>query len=221
MPPSKPSYLEMGRTSMGREEYNYDGLKRNFSITSLSLRSNCYLSSCVLRRLLNICPNIEKLILNKCFTREEQLDMADILGCSSRIRSLELSECWHLKFSKTDAGVSKLRELVAAYSGLGDETLGIIGKTCPALVHLDLRDCNKLTEEGVKEVVRSCGRLRFLSLSACPNVNSDITAWIVSTRPSLRRLTIPAHLLPAKEQQTCFLQGGCVVYRGVDYDELV
>ena len=56
------------------------------------------------------------------------MDIAGILGCSSGIRSLEVSECWHLKFSKTDAGVSKLQKLEASYSGSGDEMLGTIGK---------------------------------------------------------------------------------------------
>ncbi|KMT00583.1 hypothetical protein BVRB_9g218820 [Beta vulgaris subsp. vulgaris] len=211
--------LEMSETSLGREEYNHDGIAKNFAIKYLKLSSNSSLSTSSLRKLLNICPKVEKIKLNCCFQRNEQLDVTDILMCNGGlVKNLVLQGCHRLKVSRIDQNISKLEMLGARTSGINGAMLVIIGRMCPGLVHFDLERCDNLTEEGVKEVVRLCKRLRYLSLSSCANLDIGIIAWIVNNSKSLRKLVSPSHTYPDEEKQKQFLQQGCFVTKGVYYE---
>ncbi|KMT00584.1 hypothetical protein BVRB_9g218830 [Beta vulgaris subsp. vulgaris] len=211
-------HLEMVRTSLGREEYNHDSLiKKHFALKHLDLSSNSYLNTSGLKRLLHFCPKLEKIRLYACFQRYNQLDVADILECNKGVVNLVISSC-QLKLSRKDAEISMLETLNAQYSEINNEVLAMLGRISPRLVHLDLMECENLTEEGVKEVVKSCRRLRFLSLSACENVDTNIIAWIVTNRPSLRRVVSPSCSYPDEEEQKHFLQQGCLVTKGAHYE---
>ncbi|KAK9670067.1 hypothetical protein RND81_13G174600 [Saponaria officinalis] len=215
------SRLEMGCSCLGIEEWKDDSPVTNFTIRSLNLSFNSYLGSSGLRRVLNIYPNLEELKLSACFRGTEQLNIADILDCSSSVKSLELNRCNNLTFSGEKAKISKLERIVAIWSGINDDVLTMIGKTSPGLLHLDLKDCENITEEGVKEVVKRCTRLRYLNLSGCFNVNVDVVEHIVNNRPSIRRLVSPSHVYPEEVDQGKLLQQGCLVTRGVPYDDLI
>ncbi|KNA05739.1 hypothetical protein SOVF_187630 [Spinacia oleracea] len=210
-------HLKMGMSSLGREECNYDGLMKNFAIKCLDLSSNSYLTTSSLKRILNISPEVEKIRLSSCFTRNNQLDVADILECNRGLVNMNLAACQLKVVSRKDAIISTLKVLDVKSSEITDEVLGMLVRMCPGLVHLDLEDCDELTEEGVKEVIKSCKKLRFLSLSACLNVDINIIAWIVDNSPSLRRLVSPSYSYPDNEEQRHFLQQGCLVSKGKDY----
>lgn len=207
----------MGEAILGREVYNYDEFVKNLRIISLNLSNNLYLSSYALRRLLNTCP-IQRLNLSNF---QEQLDVADILECRSGIKTLALTGCRRLRFSREGAEVSNLQRLDAEHSGIDDQVLAMTGRNCPGLVHLDLENCENVTEEGVKEVVKSCKTLRSLNPSGCSNMNYNIISWIVTfSRPSLTQLVSPSYSYPGNEQQKYFIHCGCIIYRGVDYEFL-
>ncbi|KAL9229483.1 hypothetical protein vseg_004945 [Gypsophila vaccaria] len=209
------SRLEVSNSCLGREKQRNNSPVMNFTIHSLNISSNSFLDSSCLRRVLNICPNIEKLHLSACFQFPGQLNIADILDCSGSVKSLELNRCNHLTFSGEKANISRLERIAAVCSGINDDVLTMIGMKSPGLLHLDLRDCRNITEKGVKEVVKFCTRLRYLNLSGCINVNVDVVQHIVNNRPSVRWLVSPSRLYPEKEDQECLLQQGCVVTRGV------
>uniref|UniRef100_A0A803LMW4 Uncharacterized protein n=1 Tax=Chenopodium quinoa TaxID=63459 RepID=A0A803LMW4_CHEQI len=85
----------MTGSSLGREEYNYDGLmKKNRAIKYLDLSSHDEFRPTALKRLLNVCPEVEKLKLHKCqfLPDDDQLNIPDILECSRRLVELDLTE---------------------------------------------------------------------------------------------------------------------------------
>ncbi|XP_021732144.1 F-box/LRR-repeat protein 2-like [Chenopodium quinoa] len=60
-------HFAMTGSSLGNEEYDYDGLmKKNRAIKYLNLSSHHDFSPTVLKRLLNMCPEVEKLNLSHC-----------------------------------------------------------------------------------------------------------------------------------------------------------
>lgn len=110
---------------------------------------------------------------------------------------------------------SMLETLVVKKSGISNEVLATLVKICPKLIYLELEECNYITEEGVKEGVKCCNKLRYLS--ACANVDIGMIAWIVENSPSLRQLVSPSHSYPDEEEQKYFLQQGCLVHKGANY----
>ncbi|XP_074314868.1 F-box/LRR-repeat protein 14-like [Silene latifolia] len=214
------SRLEIGNTCLGKEELiNDDHPVKNYAVRFLRLWSIQFLCSAYLRKVLLICPNLEKLDLSNCFRGTELLDVADILDYSPRINSLVLNQCRHLRFCREQAKASKLEKLVAMYSGINDEILAMIGRNSPGLLYLDLEECKNVTEKGVKAVIESCKRLRYLNLSGCLNVNVDVLEYIVQNEPSLRRLVSPSCKYPKEDDQKYFLQRNCLVTRAVDIME--
>ncbi|XP_056688894.1 uncharacterized protein [Spinacia oleracea] len=199
----------MTYSSLRKEECNNDGLRKNFAIKGLDLSSNSYLTTSGLKTILNICPKVEKIRLSSCFKRDNQLDLTDILECNRGLVNMNLT-C-ELKVSRKDAVISMLEVLNVQDLEITDEVLGMLVRMCPGLAHLDLEDCDELTEEGVKEVIKPCKKLRFLSLSACLNVDVNIMVWIVDNILSLRRLVSPSYSYPDDEDQKRFLQQGCLV----------
>ncbi|XP_021736584.1 F-box/LRR-repeat protein 2-like [Chenopodium quinoa] len=216
-------HFSMTGSSLGKEEYNYDGLmKKNRAIKYLDLSSHHDFSPTVLKRLLNMCPEVEKLNLSHClFLSHDKLNVPDVLQCNRKLVKLDLTGSHRIKDDLTgndmELEVSALEKLIATFSGINDKLLTKLGSICPRLIHLDLEDCDKVTEEGVKEVVKLCKRLRYLSISCCEKVNFNIIPWIVTNRPSLRKLVSSSRDYPDDENQKLFLQQGCLVLKDPNY----
>ncbi|XP_021736510.1 F-box/LRR-repeat protein 4-like [Chenopodium quinoa] len=212
-------HFKMTNSSIRRENYKFDGLeKKNSAIKHLDLSSHQNLSHSVLKRLLTICPGVEKLKLRDCsFLQSDCLNVYDILECNRRLVKLDLSRSHHLKYSRKSMESSMLEELIAKNSWIGDDFLTKLGMISPRLIHLDLEGCRRVTDEGVREVVKLCKRLRYLSISSCKNVDFSIIAWIVINSPSLRKLVSPSNKYPNDEYQKLFLQRGCLVLKGLEY----
>lgn len=97
-----------------------------------------------------------------------ELRLLDVSGCSSTTevgiggvlkRCAELTvlriDRWEwVRNLGSDLKFSKLEVLTASSSGIGDEGLRLIGKGCPRLRMLDLRECEKVTRKGLKEILR-------------------------------------------------------------------
>ncbi|XP_021732141.1 F-box/LRR-repeat protein 2-like [Chenopodium quinoa] len=212
-------HLKMTNSSLRRENYNYDGLeKKNCAIKHLDLSSHQNFSHSVLKRLLTICSGVEKLKLRDCcFLLSDRLNVYDILECNRRLVKLDISRSHHLKYSGKNMESSMLEELIARNAWVEDDFLTKLAMISPRLIHLDLEGCRRVTDEGVKGVVKSCKRLRYLSISSCKNVDFSIIAWIVIIRPSLRKLVSPSQKYPDDEYQKLFLQRGCLVLKGLEY----
>ncbi|KAK9281556.1 hypothetical protein L1049_004459 [Liquidambar formosana] len=140
--------------------------------------------------------------------------LAGILKKCREVRHLEVNRCDGMKNIGTDFGFCKLEVLRAQGLGINDEALAIIGKRCGGLLHFDLQGCLNVTVRGVKEVVQNCRGLREINLKYCDNVDVEIVAWMVFTRPSLRKITPPCGFAPSEGQKNLFLRHGCIVFDG-------
>ncbi|XP_021736511.1 F-box/LRR-repeat protein 2-like [Chenopodium quinoa] len=208
-------HFAMTGSSLGTEEYNYDGLMKNRAVKYLNLAFHYDFSLTVLKRLLTIFPEVEKLDLSHCkFVRHDKLNVPDILECNKKLVELNLRGCLGIKYlTAKDMELSVLEKLILKFSDLNDEMLINFGRMCPRLIHLDLEFCLHVTEEGVKEVVKSCKQLRYLTISSCWNLDINIIPWIVRNRPSLRKLVSSSCKYPDDENQKLFLQQGCLVLK--------
>uniref|UniRef100_A0A803LMZ4 F-box/LRR-repeat protein 15-like leucin rich repeat domain-containing protein n=1 Tax=Chenopodium quinoa TaxID=63459 RepID=A0A803LMZ4_CHEQI len=215
-------HFAMTDSSLGKEDYKYDGLmKKNQSVKYLDLSSHDEFRASVLKRLLYICPEVEKLRLRHCFfLRHDKLNVPDILEYNRRLVKLDITGSHHIKYlTENDLELEfyVLEKLVAKFSGINDRLLTKLGRICPRLVHLNLQDCGKVTEQGVKEVLILCKQLRYLSISCCEKVDFNIIPWIVTSRPSLRKLVSSSRNYPDDETQEHFLQQGCLVLKDSNY----
>ncbi|XP_021736513.1 F-box/LRR-repeat protein 2-like [Chenopodium quinoa] len=211
-------HFAMTGSSLGTEEYNYDGLMKNRAVKYLNLAFHYDFSLTVLKRLLTIFPEVEKLDLSHCkFVRHDKLNVPDILECSKKLVKLDIGGSHGIieDLTAKDMELPVLEKLILKYSfrDINDKLLTKLGRVCPRLIHLDLEFCLLVTEKGVKEVVKSCKQLRYLSISSCWNLDISIIAWIVTNRPSLRKLVSSSRIYPDDENQKLFLQQGCLVLK--------
>uniref|UniRef100_A0A803LMW2 Uncharacterized protein n=1 Tax=Chenopodium quinoa TaxID=63459 RepID=A0A803LMW2_CHEQI len=211
-------YFVMTGSSFVRDEYNYDGLIKNRAIKYLDISSHQECRPKALKRLLNICPEVEKLKLHGCYLLpDDQLNVPDILKCNRTLVELDFTGSHHISVKDMDLESSELEKLIVKFSLINDIFLTKLGRICPRLIHLDLSYCSEVTEDGVKEVVKSCKRLRYLSLSRCEKVGINIIPWIVANGPSLRELVSSSRNYPNDENQKLFLQQGCLVLKDPNY----
>ncbi|XP_021732145.1 F-box/LRR-repeat protein 20-like [Chenopodium quinoa] len=214
-------YFVMTGSSFVRDEYNYDGLiKKNRAIKYLDLSSHHEFRPTALKRLLNICPEVEKLKIHGCYLLpNDQLNVPDILECNRSLVELNFIGSHHItvKDRELELESSVLEKLIVKFSLINDIFLTKLGRICPRLIHLDLSYCSKVTEDGVMEVVKSCKRLRYLSLSRCEKVDINIIPWIVANGPSLRELVSSSRNYPDDKNQKLFLQQGCLVLKDPNY----
>jgi hypothetical protein len=138
-------------------------------------------------------PNLKLLELNNCYNLSEE-GIAHVLRKCSNIRHLNLENCIGLKLSEINFEVPELRVLNLSYTRVDDESLYVISKSCRGLLKLVLNNCCDVTEKGVKHVAKNCKKLREISLRGCYRVDADVVGSIVSSRPSLRKITAPPSL---------------------------
>uniref|UniRef100_A0A803LMW3 F-box/LRR-repeat protein 15-like leucin rich repeat domain-containing protein n=1 Tax=Chenopodium quinoa TaxID=63459 RepID=A0A803LMW3_CHEQI len=208
-------HFVMTGSSLGKEEHNYDGLmEENRAIKYLDLSSHREVRPTALKRLLNICPEVEKLKLQDCFfLPDDQLNVPDILECNRSLVELNLTGSHPITVKDTELESSVLEKLIVKISMINDISLKKLGKISPRLIHLDLTRCSEVTAEGVKEVVKSCKRLIYLSISCCENVDINVIPWIVTNRPSLKKLLSSSRCYPDDKTHKLFLQRGCLVLK--------
>jgi hypothetical protein len=119
----------------------------------------------------------------KCFPNVEAIDMANLafkgVGRRSAInRGLcALVHAW------------SLREIVAAGTGLTDETVSKIAHHCRNLRHLDVRGCSEVTSATVSTIAQSCPELVCLDVNGTRADNAAL-ASIAEHCPLLQRLEI-------------------------------
>ncbi|XP_045795342.1 F-box/LRR-repeat protein 2-like [Trifolium pratense] len=63
----------------------------------------------------------------------------------------------------------------------------------PKLQQLDLERCYGITEKGVRLLVENCTHLREINLRYCCELSTNFVAWMIFSRPSLRKRMAPPH----------------------------
>ncbi|KAF3450939.1 hypothetical protein FNV43_RR07028 [Rhamnella rubrinervis] len=204
--------VKMVGTSLGAKDFT-TGLVANSRVKSLNLAQNSSLCNDTIKRVAFICPNLSLLDVSNCVNITEE-GVLKVLQRCSQIRYLGINHCSGIKTLSIDFELSKLEELCVRGLNIDDNGLATIGNRCQRLLQLDLAECFNVTAKGVKEVVRKCGLLREISLKWCNNVNVDVVAWMVFSRPSLRRIVPPPGFIPTESRRNLFLRHGCLICEG-------
>lgn len=124
------------------------------------------------------------------FTQLTELVLADctyltdnaivsLVNAAKNLRHLDLSFCCALSDTSTEVvalGLPALRELKLAFCGsaVSDASLGCIALHLNELRGLSVRGCVRVTGNGVENVLEGCGRLEWLDVSQCKNLQG----WI-------------------------------------------
>ncbi|KAF8019442.1 hypothetical protein BT93_G0202 [Corymbia citriodora subsp. variegata] len=135
--------------------------------------------------------------------------ISGVLKSCPKIRYLEIRGLKNIRNLCIDFELPQLEVLEANDLKLNNEQLTAFISRCRHLKNLDLVHCVHLSTEGVEKVVKNCNELREINLRDCHNVRDDIPFldWMVSVRPSLRRI-VPSCGLVSSEMQDFFLQRG-------------
>ncbi|XP_071731847.1 EIN3-binding F-box protein 1-like isoform X2 [Rutidosis leptorrhynchoides] len=179
--------IKMEHTDLGTEAVAFMGVvkRNNFSIKTLKLAGNSYLTDDCLLRITSVCPNLKFL----------DVSSSRIAGC--------------VGLSKEPL---KLQTLCMARSGVNDDGLVMIAMRCNDILKIDLEGCRHVTTNAVKYLLKNCKKLRELNLMGCPNLHVFIVEWMVRTRPSLKKLIPPSFAVTNQSQRMEYLrEHGCYV----------
>ncbi|KAK3987639.1 hypothetical protein QBC44DRAFT_399784 [Cladorrhinum sp. PSN332] len=101
--------------------------------------------------------------------------IVSLVNAAKNLRHLDLSFCCALSDTSTEVvalGLPALRELKLAFCGsaVSDASLGCIALHLNELRGLSVRGCVRVTGNGVENVLEGCGRLEWLDVSQCKNL---------------------------------------------------
>ncbi|MED6119455.1 hypothetical protein PIB30_012095 [Stylosanthes scabra] len=207
--------IRMDSTSVGKLKLEGDCLVVNSHLKFLYLAHNKWLDDGSVTMLASVCPNLEMIDLTYC--RKVSKGAIDVLRRCCKIQHMDLAHLgcdlplFQFQF-RVNFEVPILFVLNLSRCRISDEELSLISKSCYRLKELNLDYCDKITENGIKQVVKNCKQLRMISLYGCEKVCSDVVAWMIFARPSLRKIGAPPQFHFADDgQQDLFLRRGCFV----------
>ncbi|KAK4231680.1 hypothetical protein QBC38DRAFT_201475 [Podospora fimiseda] len=101
--------------------------------------------------------------------------IVSLVNAAKNLKHLDLSFCCALSDTSTEVvalGLPALRELKMAFCGsaVSDASLGCIALHLNELRGLSVRGCVRVTGNGVENVLEGCGRLEWLDVSQCKNL---------------------------------------------------
>ncbi|KAF5739047.1 putative F-box/LRR-repeat protein [Tripterygium wilfordii] len=203
------SDIRMERTSLGTQDLPMDFAVNN-KVKSLSLSANPNLGDECLKKIAFTCPNLQVLDVSRC-PRITDEGISEILSSCCEIRHLEINHCIGIGNFIIDCQLPCLEVLRAQGPVINDGVLALLAERSPGLLHLDLESCVNVTTTGIKKIVANCIKLREINLKWCNNVSLDIVAWMVFSRPSLRRIVPPRDIVSSESRRNFFLLHGCFV----------
>ncbi|KAJ8634862.1 hypothetical protein MRB53_009129 [Persea americana] len=206
--------ISMSHTSLGLGgEDSVSELGKNCKIRSLKLRHNKNLRDETLERIGTLCPELRSLDVSYCWS-VTGVGIGGIGKYCTKITELRIDECGQVRNLGSDSQFSKLEVLMAYASGIEDEGLEMIGRGCQRLRILHMKDCVRVTEKGIRELLKSCKVLRKLNLKCCCDLSADFFAWMMSSGPSLRTIVLSYGQLPTKELRDLLLRHGILFISG-------
>ncbi|KAL1340376.1 hypothetical protein HN51_026772 [Arachis hypogaea] len=201
--------IRMEITGLGKQKLEEeDCLIVNSHLKFLYLAHNSWLDDESVTMLASVCPNLEMMDLSYCGMVSK--GAIEVLWRCCKIQHLDLAYLGYrlCQFQfKVNFEVPTLFVLNLSSSRISNEELSLISKSCYNLKELKLEYCDKITVSGVKLVVKNCKQLRMISLYSCENVSSDVIAWMVLTRPSLKKITYASGAVVGKRD--LLLSHGC------------
>ncbi|KAK2415401.1 F-box/LRR-repeat protein [Trifolium repens] len=179
-------------------------------LKSLCFTSNSWLKDESIKIFASIFPNLQLLDLSYCSNIPEER-ICQVLRSCSEIRQLNLAQYSRMNLRGMNFEVPKLEVLNLSRTGVDDEELYVISKSCRGLLQLLLERCCNVTEKGVKHVVENCTKLREINLMGCDKVHPNVVASMVLSRPSLRKIIAPAHYCFSDRERELFSRQRCLV----------
>ncbi|XP_062545208.1 F-box/LRR-repeat protein 14 [Armigeres subalbatus] len=121
---------------------------------------------------LSLCKQVTDSSLGRIAQHLKNVEILELGGCSNitntgllliawglkKLKRLNLRSCWHL----TDQGIGHL-------AGMSKET----ADGTPALEHLGLQDCQRLSDEALRHIAQGLTSLRSINLSFCVSVTDS------------------------------------------------
>ncbi|MED6123486.1 hypothetical protein PIB30_049566 [Stylosanthes scabra] len=212
--------IRMDCTGVGKQKVEEDCLVVNSHLKFLYLAANSGLDDESVTMLASVCPNLEIIDLTSSCRRISK-GAIDILCRCCKIQRMDIDRigCDLPQFQfRVNFEVPTLSVLNLSLCSISDEELSLLSKSCYNLKELTLDFCDKITANGVKQVVKNCKQLRMISLLCCNKVTCDVVAWMVLARPSLRKILPPAfNSSDINSQRDFFLRHGCFVVRREDF----
>ncbi|KAI3468025.1 hypothetical protein Pfo_024688 [Paulownia fortunei] len=107
-----------------------------------------------------------------------------LANCGGKLKALALANCLGIRdiefgFPLTSLCYSLRSLTIRNCPGLGNPGLGMLGRLCPKLTHVDLSGLNGITDSGILPLVqRSEAGLVKVNLSGCVNLTDNVVAEI-------------------------------------------
>ncbi|ERN10374.1 hypothetical protein AMTRI_Chr12g237030 [Amborella trichopoda] len=201
--------LHMEKTRLGLGLFTTNPQAKNLHIRTLKLAWNKNLEDDTLQSISAFCHGLETLDISHCWGITEA-GVRSIGNHCPKIRVLILNGCSKVKTLGGSSGFDALEVLDANGSGLTDQGLSQVGSR---LVCLGLGSSAGFSESGLKRLVEMSHLLREVDLRGC-EVGSEMVAWMVLSRPSLRRVYAPSIHVPSQPLRALLFSHGCFVCNG-------
>ncbi|XP_030517496.2 F-box/LRR-repeat protein 3-like [Rhodamnia argentea] len=207
-------------TNLRMDDGNETDMVVNSQVRSLSIAGNVNLTDDCLMKIGGMCPNLWYLDVGVCLKITGD-GISGVLKSCPEIKHLETHYLENLGNLCIDFELPQLECLQAEGLKLSDKQLAAFISRCCHLKRLNLQECVHLSTKGVEKVVKNCKALREINLRGCHRVRDDVPFldWMVSVRPSLRRI-VPPHRFVSSKIQDFFLQRGCLVCHYYDFKKL-
>jgi len=149
-------------------------------LKSLDLGKNQWLRDKSIIMFASIFPNLQLLNLRYCY-HISKVGICQVLKRCCQIRHLNIS-CSSVNLLEINFEVPKLEVLNLSHTDVNDETLYVTSKNCRGLLHLLLKNCYGVTNNGVRRVVENCTQLKEIDLRGCDKVSANVVASVASSR---------------------------------------
>jgi len=208
-----PSLSDIKMESIGsKSQENYDSFM-DFGVypqlKSLYLARNSWLCDESIIMFASIFPNLQ--LLDLSFRHKYMKMVSEVVNCHVLKRCCKSMHLSLAYCSKMKLLGPKLEVLNLSNTMVDDETLHVITKNCYGIFQLLLKNCDNVTEKGVKHVLENCTQLREINMQNCYKVDADVIDSMVFIRPSLRKITAPPFFSCSDKKRKLFLRHGCLL----------
>ncbi|KAH6831072.1 EIN3-binding F box protein 1 [Perilla frutescens var. hirtella] len=128
--------------------------------------------------------SLENLQIEECHMITQRGFFGILANCGQKLKALALANCLGIRdlnfgFPLT-SGCDSLRSLtIRNCPGFGDSGLGMLGRICPKLTHVDLSGLQSITDAGIVPLVQSSeAGLVKVNLSKCVNLSDNAVSAI-------------------------------------------
>ena len=163
------------------------------NIKYIDLSGCSSLNDDALRLLLKCTTRLEYLYLRQCDCISN-VGLFTIAEFCKNLREVSLNDCVNI----TDGGVENLIEncnniqyLSIAKCPISNSALTSIATFAAQIRHLNLYECDYITDTGIMKIASSCPRMRSIDLSNCLSI-TDASLYVLSRCSKMRRVNLKA-----------------------------